>query len=200
MDNLELKRLKKLCFFENEARRQGYRFIAGIDEAGRGPLAGPVFAAACVIPADLFIPGIDDSKKLSPKKREEIFQRIIDDDRIAYGIAMVEASVIDQINIFQATIQAMLLAIDSLSLCPDLLLVDGLKLPHATIPTQKIIGGDALSFLIAAASILAKVSRDRLMCKYHEQWPEYGFDEHKGYPPNNIRKPLPSMAHVPFIA
>lgn len=177
----ETKRLLKLNVFEDEARQQGYQLVAGIDEAGRGPLAGPVVAAACIIPEGVLIPGVNDSKQLPPEAREELFNRITSDSRILYGIGVIEPEIIDKINIFQATIAAMLMAVSKLSQEPHMLLVDGLKLPHPTIPSQKIIDGDAKSQSIGAASIIAKETRDRLMIKLHEEWPMYGFNQHKGY-------------------
>lgn len=177
----ERLRLKELLKFEDEARVLGYQTIAGIDEAGRGPLAGPVVAAACIIPPDVYIPKVNDSKQLKPAVREELYHKIINDSRIVYGIAIVDAETIDRINIYQATIQAMLSSVESLALSPDFLLVDGMKLPHPHIPVKKIIKGDQQSQSIAAASILAKVTRDRLMLEYHLKWPFYGFDRHKGY-------------------
>lgn len=177
----ETKRLLKLNIYEDEARQQGYQIIAGIDEAGRGPLAGPVVAAACIIPQGVLIPGVDDSKLLTCEERLALYQTITQDERICYGIGIIDSQTIDKINIFQATIAAMLLAVSQLSLVPHLLLVDGLKLPHPTIPAQKIIDGDALSQSIAAASIIAKETRDRLMIQLHQEWPLYGFHQHKGY-------------------
>lgn len=168
--------------YERQAEKKGCRRIAGVDEAGRGPLAGPVVAAACILPLkNLGIRGINDSKLLTPQVREKLFLRITDDPRISFGIGIVQPSIIDQINIYQATIQAMLQAIAQLQPDPDMLLVDGLKLPHAYIECEKIIQGDSKSMSIAAASILAKVTRDRIMCEYHEKFPEYGFHQHKGY-------------------
>lgn len=181
VDEDEWRRLKGLTRLENKARRQGFKLIAGVDEAGRGPLAGPVLAAACIIPKEVLIMGVDDSKKLTPKKRQEIYKQIVNDKRICYSVGLVEVEEIDRVNIYQATIQAMLLAIDGLEITPELLLVDGLKLPHPKIPVEKIIGGDALSHCIAAASIIAKETRDRIMIEYHAKWPQYGFDQHKGY-------------------
>lgn len=177
----ETKRLLKLNLFEDDARQQGYQIVAGVDEAGRGPLAGPVVAAACMIPAGVLIPGVNDSKLLTPQERSEIYQRIVQDERISYGIGIIDHKTIDRINIFQATIAAMLMAVIKLPIEPEMLLVDGLKLPHPTIPTQKIIKGDSKSQSIAAASIIAKETRDQLMREYHLQWPQYKFDQHKGY-------------------
>ncbi len=177
----EWRRLKKLTKFEEKGYRAGYKMIAGIDEAGRGPLAGPVFAAACILPRKLLIPGVDDCKKLLPAKREAVFKSLVNHPEIIYGIGMVEHDVIDTINIFQATIQAMLLAVAQLRIKPDFLLVDGLSLPHTDIPCEKIVKGDELCLSIAAASVIAKVSRDNYMLAMHEKYPQYGFDKHKGY-------------------
>lgn len=181
MDKRERKRLQKLLAFEGEARTCGYQMIAGIDEAGRGPLAGPVYAAACIVPEGLLIPGVDDSKKLSREMREEVYAFIISEPRIVYSIQSVDHEEIDRINILRATIQAMLLAVDTLAVKPDFLLVDGLHLPHPDIPCKKVIKGDTLSQSIAAASVLAKVARDAYMRQLHLSWPEYGFEAHKGY-------------------
>lgn len=181
MADPELRRLRQLIKYEKAARAQGFRWIAGVDEAGRGPLAGPVFAAACIIPEKCFFRGIDDSKKLSPEQRDDLFVKITTHKDVVYGIASVSHDEIDRINILQASMQAMLQAVAKLFVVPDFLLVDGLHLPHPNIPSQKIIKGDALSQSIAAASILAKVSRDRLMIELDAQWPEYGFKQHKGY-------------------
>lgn len=155
--------------------------IAGIDEAGRGPLAGPVVASACIIPDGIYFPGVNDSKKLLPLKRKLLFEQITSNSQVIYGIGIVSPERIDKINIYRATIQAMLEAVEKLGRQPDYLLVDGLKLPHPTLPSQKIIKGDAKSQSISAASIIAKETRDQLMRGYHLEWPLYGFDEHKGY-------------------
>lgn len=177
----EKRRLSELQKFEEAARAQGYQVIAGIDEAGRGPLAGPVFAAACIIPQGVVFPGVDDSKRLNERQREKLFAEITSHPEVIYGIGFANAQEIDSVNILQATILAMLRAVSALSVQPEFLLVDGLKLPHPQIPVQKIIKGDTLSQSIAAASILAKVSRDRLMLECDAKWPEYGFKDHKGY-------------------
>lgn len=177
----ELKRLRGLLKFEQAAVKDGFKVIAGVDEAGRGPLAGPVVAAVCVIPPGIFFQGVDDSKKLQPQKRQEIFQKIMADKSIAYSVGVISHEEIDRINIYQATIAAMLQAIELLACIPDMLLVDGLQLPHPSIPCQKIIKGDQKSQSIAAASIIAKETRDKLMREYHLIWPQYGFDRHKGY-------------------
>ena len=177
----EWHRLLSLITFEETARKDGYKAIAGIDEAGRGPLAGPVVAAACIIPSKMFFPGVDDSKKLTPKARAALFKKITASKRVCYGVGIISHEEIDKINIYQATIQAMLQAITKLAKEPDFLLVDGMKLLHPSIPCQKIIAGDSKSQSIAAASIIAKETRDQLMVEYHEQWPHYGFAQHKGY-------------------
>lgn len=196
-EQFELKRLKRLTLLERKFRKNGYDSIAGVDEAGRGPLAGPVVAAACVIPPKLFFPGVDDSKKLLPKKREILFDQITSHPDVYFGIGIVSHTVIDQINIYQASIQAMITAVDNLKILPSILFVDGLTLPH-TIPCHKIIRGDSLSQSIAAASIIAKVTRDRIMCEYDLQWPGYGFKEHKGYGTAQHQKALETLGPCPI--
>lgn len=177
----EMLRLQALTAIERSCLEEGFTCIAGVDEAGRGPLAGPVVAAACIIPKDVLIPGIDDSKKLKPAQRQFLYDRLVTDPTIIYGVGIVESDEIDRINIYQATIQAMRQAIDALILKPDILLIDGLKLEAYPIPSRKIIKGDSLSQSIAAASIIAKETRDRLMNEQHRLWPSYKFDQHKGY-------------------
>lgn len=181
VDPLEKKRLIKLTEYERAAYKSGKTHVAGVDEAGRGPLAGPVVAAACIIPSGLLLEGVNDSKLIAPKKRAELFHRYIQIPEIKYSVGIVPAEEIDRINIYQATIQAMLQAVSGLSICPELLLVDGLALPHPSIPCTKIIKGDTLSQSIAFASIIAKEMRDQIMRECHAQWPEYGFDSHMGY-------------------
>ncbi|MBP9842118.1 MAG: ribonuclease HII [Simkaniaceae bacterium] len=155
--------------------------IAGVDEAGRGPLAGPVVAAACVIPKGRIIPGVDDSKRLTPSQRERLYSLLVSDPSIDFGIGIVEASRIDEINVLQATFEAMLIAVSRLKCTPDFLLIDGNRLPKTSIPAKAIVGGDGLYQSIAAASIIAKEARDILMKGYHLCYPDYGFDQHKGY-------------------
>ena len=187
------------CFlYEKNARQSGYNFIAGVDEAGRGPLAGPVVAAACILPENYYIPGVDDSKKLSPKKRAILYDQIIHDPNIIYSVGVIDAQVIDEINIFQATIQAMLQAVDGLTIIPDYLLVDGLQLPHPEIEALKIIKGDSKSHSIAAASIVAKETRDIMMREYHQKWPEYNFAQHKGYPTKAHREIVKERGYSPI--
>lgn len=159
---------------------QGYQMICGVDEAGRGPLAGPVCAAAVILPPHLELPGLDDSKKLSDKRRRELYP-LIQEQAIAYGIAFATREEIDEINILQATFLAMERAMARLSVKPDLALIDGNREKDFGLPVQTVIHGDSLSASIAAASILAKVTRDDYMLELHRQYPEYGFDVHKGY-------------------
>jgi ribonuclease HII len=157
------------------------RLLAGVDEAGRGPLAGPVVAAAVILPFGCALPGIDDSKKLSPARREEFFS-LIEEQALAFAWAVVEREVIDQRGILAATFLAMTQALERLVLKPSLALIDGNLLPpNLPVPAQAIIGGDGESGSIAAASIVAKVTRDRLMGEWHRQFPQYGFDQNKGY-------------------
>lgn len=177
----EKKRFAELSLFDKTVRCNGFNMLAGVDEAGRGPLAGPVVAAACILPAGKTFLGLDDSKKLTAAQRQNLFEKLTKDKRVIYAIGIASVEEIDSINIYQATIQAMLRAIAALAVTPDVLLVDGLALPHSHIPVQKVIGGDGRSLSIAAASVIAKVTRDRLMLQLHESWPVYGFDSHKGY-------------------
>ena len=166
--------------FERKARGCGYRIIAGIDEAGRGPLAGPVVAAAVILPPGYEHPEITDSKKLSPRQRERLYG-IIQRDAVSIGIGVVEAPVIDAVNILQATLAAMKDAVLELSPSPDYLLIDGLNRIDLAIHQETIIRGDSRSLSVASASIVAKVSRDRLMEMYHRQFPQYNFLRNKGY-------------------
>ncbi len=165
---------------ENEYKAQGYNIICGIDEAGRGPLAGPVYAAAVILPPDCVIDGLNDSKKLTEKKREKLFDEI-KEKALAYGIASADEKEIDGINILNATFLAMKRAVNSLSVKPDLALIDGNQKPHTGIEEVTVVKGDAKSMSIAAASVLAKVSRDRFMLDMAEKYPQYEFERHKGY-------------------
>ncbi len=167
--------------FEEGAYSEGRRLIAGVDEAGRGPLAGPVVAAACILPRGLQIEGIDDSKKLTPDQREELYQTITKHPDIIFGIGVVENDLIDEMNILRASLHAMALAVKELSEEPDYLLIDGNHLPPTQIVSKAVIKGDSRSVSIGAASIIAKHYRDLLMIEYHEKFPYYGFDKHKGY-------------------
>jgi ribonuclease HII len=166
---------------EREVRAAGCRWIAGLDEAGRGPLAGPVVAAAVVLPADCHIPGLQDSKRLTARQREMVY-RHIQQQAVAYSIGSMSHTQIDQHDILWATKEAMLRALRQLPRVPDMLLIDGITALPTTITQRLIIGGDACCASIAAASVLAKVTRDRLMMAYAESYPAYGFDKHKGYP------------------
>ncbi len=166
--------------FEHEAFADGFSVVCGVDEAGRGPLAGPVCAAAVILPQDVQIEGLNDSKKLTDKKRRELYD-VITQTAVAYGIAFCDEKMIDEINILQATFRAMQQAIDALSVRPALALVDGNRAADFGLPVRTIVKGDSLSASIAAASILAKVSRDRLMEEYDQAYPQYGFAVHKGY-------------------
>jgi len=170
-----------LWLFENKAFQKGFSRIAGIDEAGRGPLAGPVVSAAVIIPISLQIPGISDSKKLTPKKRNCLYEKIYD-LAISVGIGIVDPFEIDRINILQAALLSMAMAVENLAPQPDCLLIDGIFLISSALPQEAIPKGDALSVSIAAASIVAKVTRDRLMERYHQDYPQFGFSKHKGYP------------------
>ena len=181
IDEKERLRLLKMSHFEEEAYKKGYKMIAGCDEAGCGPLAGPVVAAACILPRGIVIPKMNDSKKLTPKIREELHDFLVNDSRIAYGIGIVEVEEIDRINIYHASLLAMKYAVGNLKISPDFLLVDGRALTGVAIPSLKIIKGDQLSLCIASASVIAKVERDRIMRKYDLAWPNYGFAQHKGY-------------------
>ena len=166
--------------YETAAKAKGYQTVAGVDEAGRGPLAGPVVAAAVLLAPDSKFNGLDDSKKLSPKIREKFFL-IIKEQSLSYGIGIVDVEKIEKINILQASLLAMKHAVENLSLKPDLLLIDGNKAIDTDIKQWTIVKGDSLSQSIAAASVLAKVTRDKLMEQYHEQFPRYAFNKHKGY-------------------
>ena len=166
--------------YEKLAYLEGYRYIAGVDEAGRGPLAGPVVAAAVIFPREFKNKEINDSKKLSATKREILYD-IIKNEAIAVGVGVVESDLIDQINILRASLQAMSEAVQELDTSPDYLLVDGLYRVPLPSPQKPIVKGDALSISIAAASIIAKVSRDRIMEMYHRQFPQYNFIRNKGY-------------------
>lgn len=186
--------------YENECKKQGYTLIAGIDEAGRGPLAGPVCVAIAIMPLDTekIIEGINDSKKLSEKKRDLLFDKI-KETAIAYDVEFIDEETIDTINILNATKLGMYQCIQNISKKPDVVLIDAVKLDKLDIPTMSIIKGDALSYSIACASILAKVSRDRLMLEMDKEYPQYNFKKHKGYGTKehieNLKKYGPSKIH-----
>jgi len=179
LEKLLRAKFAKMNEYERKVRAQGFRYIAGVDEVGRGPLAGPVVAAAVILPEDFFLAGIDDSKKLTEKKRGE-FAAIIKKEAIAYSVGMIHAAEIDEINIYEATKKAMNAAIVSLDPKPDFLLIDAMKL-ETPYPTESIIKGDAKSISIAAASIVAKEARDALMKELSLTYPVYGFQQNMGY-------------------
>lgn len=166
--------------YENEKYNEGYKIICGVDEAGRGPLAGPVYAAAVILENGQTIEGVNDSKKLSEKKRELLFDKIINECK-DYSIGTASEKEIDELNILQATFLAMKRAVDGLFVKPDCALVDGNQIPNLDCDVTTVVKGDAKSESIAAASILAKVSRDRYMLEMAEKYPQYGFEKHKGY-------------------
>lgn len=191
MKEKELERLKEIKKIENELYQKGIQSIAGIDEAGRGPLAGPVVVACVIMPKDSMIEGVNDSKKISEKKREKLYEQIIE-EAIAYGVGIISQEKIDRINILNATKEGLTLAIKEMENDlkdknrniekPDIILVDALtKIDTDHIPYKSIIKGDAKSYSIAAASIIAKVTRDRIMRQWDEVYPVYGFAKHKGY-------------------
>lgn len=166
--------------YENEAYRKGFTSVCGVDEAGRGPLAGPVCAAAVILPKGKIIEGVNDSKKLSEKKREALFETI-KTESVSYGIGWASVEEIEELNILNAAMLAMKRAVKELQVAADFAYIDGNKVPELSIPCEAVVKGDANSMSIAAASILAKVSRDRLMIEYSKQYPEYMFEKHKGY-------------------
>lgn len=176
----EMQRLNEMYIYEKEAFEHGCEIVAGMDEAGRGPLAGPVVASCVILPKYCFIEGINDSKKLSPARREKLYD-IIMDKAISVGIGIVDEKTIDEVNILNATRMAMKTAVDRVSPKPQMLLIDAMELDETDIPQKAIIKGDSLSISIAAASIIAKVTRDRLIAEADEKYPVYGFSRHKGY-------------------
>lgn len=174
---------KNMWQIEQEYFEQGIQLICGIDEAGRGPLCGPVCAAAVILPANLEIPGLNDSKKLTDKRRRELYP-IIKEQAVAYGIGLADHKEIDEINILQATYLAMERALAQLNVKPELALIDGNRAKDFGLPVKTVVKGDSLSANIAAASVLAKVTRDMLMEEYAKEYPQYGFEVHKGYGTN----------------
>ena len=181
MKEKEFERLTNLKAYENELHQKGFKYICGIDEAGRGPLAGPVVIASVIMPEDSMIEGVNDSKKVSEKKREAIYDQILE-EAISYGVAIIGQDEIDDINILNATKKGLTMSLKELSIKPDLILVDALEhIDTLGIPYEPIIKGDAKAYSISAASIIAKVTRDRIMREWAEVYPQYGFDAHKGY-------------------
>lgn len=183
--------------FEKEALAKGYKLVCGVDEAGRGPLAGPVCAAAVILPEGVIIDGVNDSKKLSEKKRESLFD-VIREQALSYSIAYATVDEIEEINILNATMLAMRRAIDGLDIKAGYAMIDGNKIPLLDIDAECIVKGDAKSMSIACASILAKVSRDRLLYKYAEEYPMYGFDKHKGYGTKVHREAILKYGPCPY--
>ncbi|MDD6128594.1 MAG: ribonuclease HII [Veillonellaceae bacterium] len=179
-EQAERERVAALYAYENAAADEGYELVAGVDEAGRGPLAGPVSVAAVILPRGLFLPKLNDSKKISANVREELYDEI-QEKAIAVSSVLVDAKTIDRVNIYQATMNGMYEAIFGLDPAPQKVLIDAVHLEKLPMPEESIIKGDAKSASIAAASIIAKVTRDRLMMQYDKAYPEYGFAQHKGY-------------------
>ena len=189
--------MKDLWHFEKEAARKGRRHIAGIDEAGRGPLAGPVVSAAVILPATFDDAGVTDSKKLTASKRDILYERIYA-QAVAVGIGIVDSLEIDRINILQASLLAMAIAANNLIPQPEFLLIDGTFQIASDLPQKAIPKGDALSISIAAASIIAKVTRDRLMQGYHHYYPQFDFPRHKGYPTESHREAIQKFGCCPI--
>ena len=180
MKEKEEERLQGMLEIEEDLYSKGYKFVCGVDEAGRGPLCGPVVAAAVILKKDDKIEGVNDSKKLSEKKREEVYERIME-KALAVGVGMSDVDVIEEVNILNATKMAMRQAIDNLKQQPDYVLVDGNQWINIDIKGETVVHGDAKSESIAAASIVAKVTRDRMLIEWDKEYPEYGFAKHKGY-------------------
>lgn len=193
----EQARIAAMWQYENEAKAKGYRFVAGTDEVGRGPLAGPVVAAAVILPEGIDLPGINDSKKLTEKQRETLMEKI-KKEAISWAIMEVDENMIDEINILEASRVAMQQAVLALPKPADFVLVDGLENPQITLPSQAIVKGDSKSISIAAASIIAKVYRDRLMKIYDKAYPGYGFAENKGYPTEEHIKAIEQLGPTPI--
>lgn len=177
----ELFRLQAMSQCEKRLKAEGFSRIAGIDEAGRGPLAGPVVAAACILPEGALFANLNDSKQVSPEEREALFAEITTYPNLIYGIGIIDVKIIDRVNILQATFLAMKKAVESMPIQPDYILIDGNQLPLFDVPSESLVQGDGLSISIAAASIIAKVIRDRMMVELDAKWPHYGFKQHKGY-------------------
>ncbi|MCL2057483.1 MAG: ribonuclease HII [Oscillospiraceae bacterium] len=180
MDSDEIMRLDAMMAYERAAAGQGYRLVAGIDEVGRGPLAGPVVSAAVILPERYYLEGLNDSKKLTARARDRLCLRIAQ-DAVAWGVGLCDSREIDEINILNATILSMERAVGAMGTQPDFLLIDAVSLKNMRMPQKSIIKGDALSISIAAASVIAKVTRDRMMAIYDSRYPGYNFVKHKGY-------------------
>jgi len=188
---------RNLWLFERKAFQKGFSRIAGIDEAGRGPLAGPVVSAAVILPFSFQVPGISDSKKLTPKKRGYLYEKIYD-FAVSVGIGIIDPLEIDRINILQAALASMTMAVENLVPQPDCLLIDGTFMISSILPQEPIPKGDDRSISIAAASIIAKVTRDRLMERYHQDYPQFGFFNHKGYPTRSHKEAIRRFGCCPI--
>jgi ribonuclease HII len=188
---------RDLWIFESKAIEKGFSYIAGIDEAGRGPLAGPVVSAAVLLPTSFHDPDITDSKKLSPKKRSYLYEKLYD-QAVSIGIGIVDNIEIERINILNASILSMAISVKNLSPQPDYLLIDGKFRIPTDLPQEPIIRGDAQSISVAAASIIAKVSRDRLMERYDQDYPQFGFSRHKGYPTKAHKEAIRTFGCCPI--
>ena len=176
----ERDRITRMYSYERQLWAMGYKLVAGLDEVGRGPLAGPVVAAAVILPGEVVLPGIDDAKRLSPRRRQELYQQIRE-TAISVGVGLVHPDGIDEASVMLATYKALIKAVGDLSVQPDYLLIDALHLPNVTQPQAPVVGGDTQSCSIAAASIVAKMVRDEYMIAMDREYPEYGFANHKGY-------------------
>lgn len=188
---------RNLWLFERKAFQKGFSRIAGIDEAGRGPLAGPVVSAAVILPFSFQVPGISDSKKLTPKKRGYLYEKIYD-FAVSVGIGIIDPLEIDRINILQAALASMTMAVENLVPQPDCLLIDGTFMISSVLPQEPIPKGDDRSISIAAASIIAKETRDRLMERYHQDYPQFGFFNHKGYPTRSHKEAIRRFGCCPI--
>lgn len=182
--------------FDDSYRLKGFSLIAGIDEAGRGPLAGPVVSAVVILPKDLRIEGLKDSKELSAKERERLYS-VLCQEAQAYAIGIASVEEIDRLNILEATRLAMTRAVEALPIQPDLLIIDALRLPMLKLRQESVIKADSKSASVASASILAKVTRDRLMMELHKEYPQYGFNRHKGYPTRSHREFIAAFGPSP---
>ena len=194
---LEKQRLQALYAYERELYSQGYQLIAGVDEAGRGPVAGPVVIGTVILPRECYLPLLNDSKQLTPARREELYT-VIHEVAVAVGYIAIDVETIDTINIYQATVQGMYSVLENLAAKPEAVLIDAVPLRRLKIPNHSIIDGDALSASIAAASIIAKVERDRIMMHYDSLYPEYGFANNKGYGTREHREAIMQYGPCPI--
>lgn len=193
----EQERIGRMYSYERQVWAMGYKLVAGIDEVGRGPLAGPVVAAAVILPGESILPGLDDCKRLSGKRRQDLYE-LIKEKALAIGIGMVHPEGIDEANVMMATYKSMVKAVADLSVTPDYLLIDALHLPNVSQPQSPIVGGDGQSCSIAAASIVAKVARDEYMIEMDKRYPQYGFANHKGYGTLEHREALEQYGPCPI--